>query len=407
MNMHGVPVVLLACACAGVFPLAVSAANEKPPEPKNVPELLVAESGVKIATREQWESIRRPEIVKMLCAEEYGFRPVERPADLAFVETAAPEECFGGKAIRKRVRAAYSGPGGHGEMNFSVWIPKLDRPAAVFIHSSPRPHETAADPEGPRPVYLLPAELITSRGYACVAYCNQDVASDWNGPVVATSGVFKVYGPQDANNRRPEEWGIISAWAWGMSRVLDWVETEPLLDAGRAAAIGLSRNGKTALVAGAMDTRFAMTVSCCSGCSGAKLNHISCDGSESIEAITRPALRWFCPKYKKYAGRDMKTPFDQHQLLALVAPRLLYVSSATEDAWAGPRGEYTSAKLASAAWELYGRGGLASRGFPHADMPLHAGNIGYHLRTGMHDITEYDWNCYLDFADGKGWNTRR
>ena len=400
-------VLLMFCACLWLVPQAAHAAGEMPPRPTNVPELLVASSGQKVTTREQWENVRRPELVKLLCTEEYGFRPVERPADLAFAETAAPEECFGGKAIRKRVRATYSGPGGKGEMNFSVWIPKLDRPAAVFIHSSPRPHETAADPAGPRLVYLLPAELIVSRGYACVAYCNQDVAADWNGPVVATSGVFKVYGPQDANNRGPTEWGIISAWAWGMSRVLDWVETEPLLDAKRAAAIGLSRNGKTALVAGAMDKRFAMTISCCSGCSGAKLNHVRCSGSESIEAITRPALRWFCPNYKKYAGRDNHTPFDQHELLALVAPRLLYVSSATDDAWAGPRGEYASAKLASPAWELYGLGGLASRGFPRADMPLHAGSIGYHLRTGMHDITEYDWNCYMDFADGKGWNTRR
>ena len=404
----------LPLVCLGLLPFAAAATGQRPPAPTNVPELLVTASGEKVTTREQWEKVRRPELVKLLCEEEYGFRPVERPADLSFAETAAPEECFGGKAIRKRVRATYSGPGGKGEMNFSVWIPKLDRPAAVFIHSSPRPSETAIDPDGPRLVYLLPAELITSRGYACVAYCNQEVARDWNfapgakeAPNVATSGVFKVFGPADTANRAPTDWGILSAWAWGMSRILDWVETEPLLDAKRAAAIGLSRNGKTALVAGAMDQRFAMVVSCCSGCSGAKLNHMFCEGSESIEAITRPAHRWFCPNYRKYVGKDRTMPFDQHQLLALVAPRLLYVSSATEDAWAGPRGEYTSAMLASPAWELYGLGGLASRGFPHADMPLHAGSVGYHLRTGVHDITEYDWNCYLDFADGKGWNTRR
>ena len=288
-------------------------------------------------------------------------------------------------------------------MNFSVWIPKRKGPAPVFIHSSPRPAETADDIDGPRPVYWLPVDDIVSRGFAVIAYCNQDVAVDWHGPAVATSGVFKVFGPKDANDRGPTEWGILSAWAWGMSRVLDWVETEPLLDAKRAAAVGLSRNGKTALVAGALDTRFALTISCCSGCSGAKLNHLPCEGSESIEAITRPALRWFCPNYKKYAGRDRKTPFDQHQLLALVAPRLLYVSSASEDAWAGQRGEFASAMLASPAWALYGLGGLAAQEFPHADLPLQAGSIGYHLRTGLHDITEYDWDRYMDFADGKGW----
>ena len=392
----------------GVLPVAFSlsafAELEKPSVPENVPALLTTSSGEIVASREQWERVRRPEIVRTLLEQEYGVRPVERPADLAFAETAAPETCYGGKAIRKRVRATYSGPGGTGEMNFSVWIPKARTPAPVFIHSSPRPSETADDINGPRPVYWLPVDDIVSRGFAVVAYCNQDVAADWRGPDVATSGVFKVFGPYDAGKRAPTEWGILSAWAWGMSRVLDWVETEPLLDAKRAAAVGLSRNGKTALVAGAFDTRFALTVSCCSGCSGAKLSHMSLWESESIKAIL-VAKKWFCPNYEKYSGLDHspQMTFDQHWLLALVAPRLLYVSSATEDAWAGPRGEFAALELASPVWRLYGIPGLIAHGFPKADAPLHAGNAAYHLRTGMHDITRYDWQCYMDFAEGRGW----
>ena len=374
------------------------------PQPKDVPELLVSAAGERIVTREQWESIRRPEIVKTLLEQEYGVRPIDRPADLAFAEVAVPEDCYDGKAIRKRVRATYSGPGGNGVMNFSVWIPKEKRPAPVFIHSSPRPSETADDINGPRPVYWLPVDDIVSRGFAVVAYCNQDVAEDWQGPDIATSGVFKVFGPQDLANRQPTEWGILSAWAWGMSRVLDWVETEPLFDAKRVAAVGLSRNGKTALIAGAFDTRFALTVSCCSGCSGAKLNHMALHESESLKAIM-VARKWFCPNYEKYVGLDRtpKMPFDQHELLALVAPRLLYVSSATEDAWAGPRGEFAALELASPVWRLYGLPGLIAHGFPRAEAPLHAGNVAYHLRTGLHDITRYDWRCYMDFAEGKGW----
>ena len=390
--------------CVVFLALGAFAEFKTPPEPKDVPELLVSTAGERIATREQWERVRRPEIVRMLLEQEYGVRPIERPADLSFAETSAPEECYGGKAIRKRVRATYSGPGGTGEMNFSVWIPKAKRPAPVFIHSSPRPSETADDVNGPRPVYWIPVDDIVSRGFAVVAYCNQEVAADWRGPDVATSGVFKVFGPQDLTNRRPTEWGILSAWAWGMSRVLDWVETEPLLDAKRAAAVGLSRNGKTALVAGAFDTRFALTVSCCSGCSGAKLNHMQLWESENLKAIM-VARKWFCPNYEGYVGKDLtpKMPFDQHWLLALVAPRLLYVSSATEDAWAGPRGEFAALELASPVWRLYGIPGLIAHGFPKADAPLHAGNAAYHLRTGMHDITRYDWRCYMDFAEGRGW----
>ena len=384
---------LAACAAFAEF--------ERPSEPEGVPELLVSSSGAKIDSREQWENVRRPEIVKTLLEQEYGVRPVERPADLAFVETSVPEECYEGKAIRKRVRATYSGPGGTGEMNFSVWIPKSLRRAPVFIHSSPRPSETADDINGPRPVYWLPVDDIVSRGFAVAAYCNQDVAEDWRGTDVATTGVFKVFGPQNLLGRKPTEWGIISAWAWGMSRVLDWVETEPLLDAKRAAAVGLSRNGKTALVAGAFDTRFALTVSCCSGCSGAKLNHIELWESEHIKDIMI-AVKWFCPNYAKYVDGEWGMAFDQHWLLALVAPRLLYVSSATEDAWAGPRGEFAALELASPVWRLYGKPGLIAHGFPKADAPLHAGNAAYHLRTGVHDLTRYDWRCYMDFAEGRG-----
>lgn len=390
------------CALAVAAPLVVCGEFEKNPEPKDVPPLLVADSGEAVVSREQWEAVRRPEIAKVLLEQEYGVRPVERPADLAFAETAAPEECYGGKALRKRVRATYSGPGGKGRMDFSVWIPKRATPAPVFIHSSPRPAETADDVNGPRPVYWLPVDDIVSRGFAVVAYCNQDVALDWAAPDVATSGVFKVFGPENLLSRGPTEWGIISAWAWGMSRVLDWVETEPLLDARRAAAVGLSRNGKTALVAGAFDTRFALTVSCCSGCSGAKLNHINLHESEHIKQIM-VAKKWFCPNYAKYIGKDSSMSFDQHFLLALVAPRLLYVSSATEDAWAGQRGEFASLELASPVWRLYGLPGLVAHGFPKPDMPLNAGYLGYHLRTGQHDITRYDWQCYMDFAEGHGW----
>ena len=380
----------------------------KAPEPLNVPILMKDGNGGIVDSIAKWEKVRRPEILKILQTQEYGVRPVERPADLSFEETSAPEECYGGKALRKRIRATYSGPGGCGEMNFSVWIPKSSRPVPAFVHSSPRPAETAADMDAPRPVYWLPAEDIVSRGFAAVAYCNQEVAIDWKEiPDVPTSGVFKVFGPNDLRNRKPEEWGILSAWAWGMSRILDWIETEPLLDAKRVAAVGLSRNGKTALVAGAFDERFAMTISCCSGCSGAKLNHMALYASEHINDIMI-AEKWFCANYRSYRGKDRGSmPFDQHFLLSLVAPRLLYVSSATEDAWAGPRGEFAALELASPVWRLYNVPGLIAHGFPKADVPLNAGHLGYHLRSGFHDITRYDWQCYMDFAEGHGWGLPR
>ena len=391
---------------ATIAGMAVFGEFKTAPIPQRVPALLKTSSGETVSTREQWESVRRPEIAKLLLEQEYGVRPVERPDRLVFKETVDPEKCYGDKALRKRIKATYFGPGGKGEMNFSVWIPRRKYPAATFVHTSPRPAETADDVNGPRPTYWLPVEDIISRGFAVVAYCNQEVSVDWRDlPNVPTSGVFKVFGPQDFTNRKPTEWGILSAWAWGMSRVLDWIETEPLLDAKRVAVVGLSRNGKAALIAGAFDERFAMVVSCCSGCSGAKLNNIELWTSEHIKDIMI-AEKWFCPNYRSYVGKDSggRMPFDQHFLLSLVAPRLLYVSSATEDAWAGPRGEFAALELAAPVWKLYGLPGLIAHGFPKADTPLIGGYTGYHLRTGFHDITRYDWQCYMDFAERHGWN---
>lgn len=392
---------MMMAVCVILAALVVGAGSMVSGKPEGVPELAAKSVA-------DWETVERPRLMRTFLEEEYGVRPVERPADLAFAETSAPETCLDGRAVRKRVKGTYSGPGGASAFNFSAWIPKSDRPVAVFVHSSPRPAETADDVNGPRPEYWLPVEDIVSRGYAVVAYCNQEVALDWHFTDVATTGVFKAFGNADLKGRKPTEWGILSAWAWGMSRIADWIETEPLLDAKRIAAVGLSRNGKTALVAGVTDPRFALVISCCSGCSGAKLNHMDCKGSETIKDISI-ASNWFAPNYMKYVGhdRDEQMPFDQHQFLALVAPRLLYVSSATDDAWAGQRGEFTAAALAGKVWNLYGKAGLVHHGFPKPDVPLHAGNVGYHLRSGAHAITRGDWQCYMDFADGHGWSVAR
>lgn len=392
------------CGALTCFAGVVCADFKKPSEPTDVPELLRTAAGERVTTREQWERVRRPELLKVFTENEYGVRPVERPADLRFEQVRPDEDAFGGRAVKKLVRGAYSGPGGEQSFVFAAWIPRSSKRVPAFIHVSPRPADTAADRDGPRPSYYLPADYITSRGYAAIASCDYDFSLDCHQlPDEPTNGVFKAYGPKSMKGRKPTEWGILSAWSWGASRILDWIETEPSVDARHVGVVGLSRNGKTALCAGVLDTRFALAVSCCSGCCGAKLNHMDCPGSETLAPIMDMAWPWFCPALSRWIGRDREMPFDQHQWLALMAPRLLYVSSATEDAWAGPRGEFASARLASPVWELYGKAGLVEHGFPAPDRPLHAGNIGYHVRSGLHDITRSDWENYLDFADGHGW----
>ena len=360
-----------------------------------------------VLTKESWERNRRPQVLKSLVENEFGVRPIDRPSDLHFDIVSDEREVLDGKAWTFLVRGAYSGPGGDAEMNFRVYLPKRDRPVPVFVHIAPRPSDTAADANGPNPQYRLPASEILSRGFAAISFDTLETAPDWKAfPRVPTSGVFKVFGPHDMERRGPKEWGIISAWSWGVSRVIDWIETYPRIDATRIAVVGLSRNGKAALATGAFDVRVALTVSCCSGTGGAKLNYADLPQSEHIRDMAI-AKYWFAPAYWKWMDHDRELPFDQHWLLALVAPRLLYVSSAADDAWAGQPGEFASAQLASPVWELYGKKGLVAAAYPKDEETLHDGCIGYHRRRGPHTILLSDWTRYLDFAERHGWSVAK
>ena len=378
--------------------MAVFAAE---PEPKNVPELMTTKSGEKVTSVEMWEKVRRPELMEIFLENEYGRRPMERPDTLAF-ELAEPDKLMmDGKAIRKRVRVSWKGPLASQSFVFSAFIPvsAKSRPAPGFILICNRPAAANIDPERVNKSEFWPAEEIVARGYAALAFWNGDVAPD-DAKGRCSKGVHACW----AKERTANSWGALSAWAWGASRVLDWVETEPLLDAKHFGVVGHSRGGKTALLAGALDTRFAMACVNDSGCSGAKLNHIDLPKSESIDRITKTFPHWFCLNYRKFAGKEYEMDFDQHMLVALVAPRAVAIASASDDHWAGQRGEYASAVLASPAWELYGKKGLVSDGFPNPNEARQDGTVSYHLREGKHNLTLHDWNRYMDFADRLGWH---
>lgn len=367
-----------------------------------MPPLLTSEGGTKITTAAAWEETRRPEVLELFKTHVFGRNAVERPDTLRFSELEPDKVMMEGAALRKRVNIEFSGPGGKGVIALTAFIPRTNKskmregkcPAFVLICN--RTSQKHIDPERLDPNPFFPAEEIVARGYAALAFYNGDVDPDFHDGF--TNGVHAVFQP-DPSVRKDDAWGTIAAWAWGASRVMDWIETEPLIDAKRVAVIGHSRGGKTALWAGASDQRFALTISNNSGRGGARLNRMELPKSEGLERINKSFPHWFCTNYKKFGDDSDALPIDQHQLIALMAPRLVYVASATQDAWAGPRGEFESCVLASPAWELYGKKGLVADGFPPPDTPLQTGSIGYHLRTGKHNLGIYDWQCYMDFFD--------
>ena len=370
--------------------------------PKDVPPLMTSFDGQKIDTVAKWENKRRPELLSKFLTEMYGWRPDEadRPPVLRFERAAPDVVMLDGKAMRKRVRCVYGGRYGETNFMFTAFIPVQARPAPAFVLICNRDPVKNLDPERKVKSGFWPVEEIVERGYAAIAFFNGDITPDasWR----FTGGVFDVF--QKKWERTSESWGILSAWAWGASRVMDWIEKEPLLDAKHVGVVGHSRGGKTALVAGATDERFAMTCSNDSGCGGAKLNHVELPRSEHIDQIWDAIGCWFCGNFGKYRCLEAEMDFDQHMFAALIAPRLLAIASASEDNWAGQEGEFWTGMFASPAWELYGKKGLVgSEGFPGADKPLQKGCVSYHMRTGIHNLTPYDWNRYMDFADAHGW----
>jgi len=265
------------------------------------------------------------------------------------------------------------------------------KPAATFLlisHNDKVPSEYLESPDE-----FWPCRRIAERGYASVVYHAQDVDPDNH--LRYAEGVRAMYGGVHEDT----DWGTISAWAWGASRVLDALGQVPEIDPTRVAVIGHSRGGKTALWAAAQDVRFKMAVSNESGCSGAALSRGT--HGETVAQIQEGFPAWFCRRYLRYAGNEGELPVDQHELLALIAPRLLYVASAAEDAWADPEGENLALLAAGRFIRAQGGEPMDPSVVVEVDRQVAGPTVAYHVRTGSHDLTCWDWERFLDFADGR------
>lgn len=405
---------LLACLAAGAQGQGQPINTDEAKVPSYVlPDPLLTESGKVVKNRRQWEKVRRPELMALFETEMFGKMP-GKPADMHFKVLSCDVEALGGKATRKEV-AVYFDAAEKVYMVLLMYVPN-DRkgPVPVFLGANFKGnHGTTDDPEvlmptdtqieGYGPKYKLeprgvsarrwPYEYVISQGYAVVTFAREDVDPDWHDGF--RNGVHAV---MDAGvERRADSWGTVATWSWGLSRALDYLETDKDIDSRKVAVIGHSRLGKAALWAGATDQRFALVISNNSGCSGAALSRRQF--GEHLDKINTSFPHWFCENYKKYNSKEDTLPFDQHELIAMVAPRPVYVASASLDKWADPKGELLSLVNASSVYELYGYRGLNVDALPQVNTHIWSDRMGYHLREGKHDIVLYDWQQYVAFAD--------
>ena len=384
-----------------------------------LPDPLVCRDGTKVVDSAIWFQKRRPEILSLFETTMFGIAP-GRPEPVKYEVTCDPN-ALDGKAVRKQIAICLSEANKQLKLEMLLYLPKTaGGPAPVFlglnfggnhiIHPDPKIRLPASllrpDKEG-RPIDkkelesergvssgAWPVELILSHGYGVATIYYGDIDPDFHDGF--KNGVHALYPPADPADRKPDQWASIAAWAWGLSRAMDYFETDTDIDSRRVAVIGHSRLGKTALWAGATDQRFALVVSNNSGCGGAALSRRRY--GESVEKINTSFPHWFCENFKKYNNNEKDQPVDQHMLIALIAPRPVYIASAVEDRWADPHGEFLSAVHADPVYRLLGTDGIPVQQMPEPDAPV-SGTIGYHLRTGKHNLTEYDWEQYLKFAD--------
>jgi len=386
-----------------------------------LPNPLVLSDGTRVTNAETWRTKRRPEILELFRKYVYGRAPIGKPKNMAFKVFDLERKALAGLATRKQVTVNFAGKKDGPKMDILIYLPNaVKTPVPTFvilnfggnhtIHHDPaiklseswmRPgskgvvKNRANEESRGRGRARFPVEKILKRGYGLATIYYGDIDPDFHDGF--KNGVHPVFDKLIDGERAPDAWGSIGAWAWGLSRAMDYFETDDDIDNKRVAVLGHSRLGKTALWAGAQDERFAFVISNNSGCGGAALSRRRF--GETVERINKSFPHWFCENFKMYNGKEDDLPVDQHMLIALIAPRPVYVTSADKDLWADPRGEFLACKNAAPVYQFLGVKGLGVTAMPGLDNPVQKGTIGYHVRSGGHNLTQYDWQQFMDFAD--------
>jgi len=386
-----------------------------------LPEILLSGEGKKIDNSYEWLQIRRPEILDIFRHQVYGKVP-ENKINVSFIPSETKCMTLSGKAVKKEISIIVSNGIDSVNISLLIYLPgQKSQPVPLFlglnfygnhtINSDPGITLNQSWMRNNDELYITenkatemsrgvrksrwPVEKILDRGYGLATIYYGDIDPDYDDGF--KNGIHPLFYKDNKQNPALDEWGSISAWAWGLSKAMDYFETDPDINQNKVIVFGHSRLGKTALWAGARDSRFAIVISNDSGCGGAALSRRVF--GETVERINTVFPHWFCKNFHQYNNNEEKLPVDQHMLIALIAPRPVYIASASEDLWADPKGEFLSAMLAEEVYNLFGKEGLGVTEMPENNHPENQGYIGYHIRQGKHNITRYDWQNYLDFAD--------
>lgn len=358
-----------------------------------LPNPLVTNNGTKVADAKTWHQQRRPELMELFRTQVYGRRP-NTPFKAKAKVIKTRENVFGLGASGYQYTLTIDAEKGSHSFDFVLFVPKSKQPVPVIVQINNRKF-ISLDEVDKQPDGFWSVKRILEAGFATAAFHTSDVDPDRKDGY--EQGIRALL--EDPDSDEGSRWKALSAWGWGASRILDHLETMPAIDVKRSAIVGHSRGGKAALWTASEDPRFAIAYSNNSGCGGAALCRRAY--GETVKRITSSFPHWFCNNFAKYSDKEDELPVDQHQLVALVAPRSVYVTSADQDLWADPKGEYTSLINAAPVFALLGQEAIDQAEMPALDSPRHQGASGYHIRSGAHNLTEQDWIHFLKFAQSR------
>lgn len=387
------------------------------PSQAGFPDPLVMFDGTPVRTADDWFQRRRPELKELFQYYMYGYQPAA-PEHVEAAVAKVDTGYFGGKATRKLVTIQF-GPPGTPAINLLLVVPnQRSGPAPAFVGMNfCGNHAAVNDPEVPLPatwiysscagvqdnragdagrgsqVDVWAVDTVIDRGYALATFYSGDIDPDRPD---FSDGVHPHYLKPGQTELGPHDWGTISAWAWGISRAVDYLVTDPDIDARRIAVVGHSRLGKTALLAAAFDQRIALAIPHQAGCGGTAPSRGTI--GESVQRINEAFPHWFNDTFPRFGSQVERLPFDQHSLAAMVAPRPLLFTNAVEDSWANPGGQFEVLQAADKVYRFLGAEGLEAQSMPEPGQLINS-NLGYFIREGQHSMTRADWQVFLEFAD--------